>query len=218
MTTQRDIFLGSEGDEWFTRNRVALETKHSETDEVLAAIFEIRHQPSRVLEIGCADGWRLDQIRAKFGAQCNGIDPSEAAIKEGSKKYSELKLEVGTADDLPFENNQFDTIIYGFCLYLCDRSDLFKVAAEGDRVLADGGFIVVLDFHVEAPYRNAYKHYEGLYSYKMDYSKLFSWSPAYRQIYQKVFPHNSEGSLDDLDALIAVTVLRKSASLSFPER
>ena len=35
---------------------------------------------------------------------------------------------------------------------------------------------------MKTPYKNEYKHKEGVFSYKMDYSKMFSWNPSYQLI------------------------------------
>ena len=36
---------------------------------------------------------------------------------------------VGTAKALPLVERSVGLLIYGFCLYLCDRDDLFRMAA-----------------------------------------------------------------------------------------
>ena len=65
--------------------------------------------PHGVLEIGCSNGWRLEAIREKYGCDCLGIDPADSQFPYIFK---------GTADSLPYPDNQFDLVIYGFCLYL----------------------------------------------------------------------------------------------------
>ena len=51
------------------------------------------------------------------------------------KKFPDVKLKIGTAEKLKFEDDKFDLIIFGFCLYLCDREDLIKIVDETNRVL-----------------------------------------------------------------------------------
>ena len=46
-----------------------------------------------------------------------------------------------------FPDNFFDMIILGFCLYLCDRNKLFKIASEVDRVLKENSYLVIIDFY-----------------------------------------------------------------------
>jgi hypothetical protein len=107
-------------------------------------------------------------------------------------------------------------IIFGFCLYLCDRKDLFKIALEADRCLSDNGFMVILDFYPPFPYKNSYSHKEGIFSYKMDYSKLFSWNPVYNEIYNLIFSHSGFSERIIPDEKIAVTILNKSEGFAYP--
>lgn len=145
MTQQKDIFKASEGDEYFRRNISMLDGKDDVLDvpEVLKYIKII---PTRVLEVGCSNGHRLSRIEKSFHAECHGIDPSPSAIESGIKKYPHIHLKVGTADTLAFDDNFFDMVVFGFCLYLCDRHDLFKIAFEANRCLIDNGILVIKDF------------------------------------------------------------------------
>jgi len=64
--------------------------------------------------------------------------------------------------------------------------------------------------------RNVYRHRPGVYSYKMDYAALFAWNPAYTLISRSVF--GAEGAaIDDPDARISVSVLRKDTRQAYPE-
>ena len=70
-------------------------------------------------------------------------------IKKGVEKgvSKGISAKIGTADQLDFEDKYFDFVIFWFCLYLCDRDDLFQIAKETDRVIKNEGFIIVLDFY-----------------------------------------------------------------------
>lgn len=114
--------------------------------------------PESVLEIGCGNGWRLHVLAREYHAKCFGIDPSERAVKDGMSLFPDLLLSQATADAVPHADQFFDLVIFGFCLYLCDRKDLFKIACEVDRVLKDFGKLMILDFYPPFPYRNAYAH------------------------------------------------------------
>ena len=96
--------------------------------------------------------------------------------------FSALSLSIGTADDLHFGNDSFDTIIFGFCLYLCYKKDLFKIAYEADRCLQNEGTIIITDFYPPFPYKNRYSHREGLYTYKMNHGRMFVWNPSYTEV------------------------------------
>ena len=186
MCKQKTVFLSGEGDCWFKRNQQALSHRSFANDEVVKAIQELKPPVNNVLEIGCADGSRLDYLNRVMGLKCTGIDVSFSAIKSGCISFPNIKLEVCSADNLNFDNNSFNVVIIGFCLYLCDREDLFTIAKEVDRVLSDNGVVIINDFHPLHPYKKAYVHSDGIYSFKMDYSRLFTWNPIYTKIYQKI--------------------------------
>lgn len=177
---QKEEFMEGEGTAWLTRN---LKKIPIENDLVLSAFDGLvggLSKESSILEVGCSNGWRLELMREKYGCtELYGLDPSEEAIKEASDK--DINAVRGTAAFLPFKR-YFDVVIYGFCLYLCDREDLFKIAEEGDRVLIDGGLMAIYDFNPTWPHKNAYHHKDGLWSYKQDYDQMFLWNPSYTKL------------------------------------
>jgi ubiquinone/menaquinone biosynthesis C-methylase UbiE len=214
---QRRAFIKGEGDAWFKRNVGARSVPDwkPDTDPIVAAINNVGLKPTRILEIGCANGQRLDYLRQAFDADCAGIDPSGEAIDDGGKRYPALDLRPGTAEALPHGEAAFDLVIFGFCLYLCDRADLFRIATEADRVLADRGFLTVLDFKPTHPYRNAYAHLGGLHAYKMDYARLFSWNPQYKVIYSRIFEHEGSEVPRSIDTTVGVDVLLKDPASAY---
>ncbi len=117
----------------------------------------------------------------------------------------------GIASDLSeFTKGSLDVIIYGFCLYLCDRDELFKIVSEGDSALKDGGYIIVHDFYACSPHARNYKHKEGIKSFKMNYASLWLGNPAYSP-YSCVI--NGEG-----DDATSVVILKKNLSAAWPLR
>lgn len=203
--SQKQVFLESEGDSWLSRNREKLR-QNKDHDPVLRLIRDNKLQGDCVLEIGCANGWRLQELQTIWpDAQFHGLDPSSEAAAWSS---SSVHIRKGTADALPYQDAYFDFVIFGFCLYLCDRGDLFRIAAEADRVLKENGILIVYDFYSPEPYRNPYTHQPGVFSYKMDYSRLFSWNPAYKKIAQIIEPHY--GMADHSDNYIGAFAFRKN--------
>jgi len=212
--TQKETFLNSEGDQWYSRNQNSLNNTLS--DPIVKTLLNIELAPIRVLEIGCSNGMRLNLIEKTFKSECYGIDPSQIAIDQGTRQYDNIKLSVGTADNLNFEDNYFDMIIFGFCLYLCDRKDLFKIAFEADRCLNNNGYIVIKDFFPPSPFKNKYTHKEGIYSYKINYSNLFLWNPAYNEIFLDVFSHEGYNKRNIPNEKLAISILYKDTENAYP--
>ncbi len=214
--SQKNVFLGGEGDCWWSRNRQKIKALDY-AEPVIAAINGAGIIPRKILEIGCSNGWRLDRMARKYDARAAGIEPSAQAVSDACLHFPTLEIVQGTADNLPFTDGRFDLVVYGFCLYLCDRSDLFRIAAEGDRVLTDGGYLVVYDFRVTRPYRRAYQPDPRLFSYKMDHAALFLANPAYSLIQLDTFGTAGEVPLSE-DDTVAVAVLKKNFRDAFPLR
>lgn len=213
--SQKKIFLESEADAWFRRNRSAVANKDFATnDPVTVAVEQVAALPVnlgkklRVLEIGCGEGGRLAWLSQNLGAEVRGLDPSALAVEQACDNGVEALQ--GTADALPYEDAAFDLVIFGFCLYLCDRQDLFCIAKEADRVLGAQGWVILHDFYSTNPVRRIYHHRPGVFSYKMDYRKLFDWHPSYTCFSHKVEPHGQVGFTDDANEWVATSVLRKN--------
>lgn len=209
---QKDAFLESEGDAWFTRNEHVLNTrKLPDSDSLLGEILCLPSSQRRglkVLEIGCGDGSRLNWLKENLRYECYGIEPSIQAVRVAESHG--VDAQVGTADTLPFNDSMFDIVIFGFCLYLCDREDLFRIAAEADRVLKSPGWLLIKDFYSPTPLKREYHHRLGLFSYKMDYRTLFTWNPSYTCYSHKVTHHAEHDYTDDSNEWVATSVLRKN--------
>lgn len=198
MGKQSDTFLEGEAEQWFARNQNKLRV---DDDPIIEAIESARIKPRSILEVGCSNGWRVRLMKVKWGCYSVGIDPLF--------KTSLWDCRQGTADDLSaFDDNQFDLLIYGWCLYLCDREDLFKIVLEGDRVLRDGGHLVIYDFLPAKPYKRKYKHSPGLFSYKMDYSHLWLANPAYHLVHRAMYDSGEDRT--------CVSILCKSIEDGWP--
>lgn len=206
--SQKKIFLQDEGNQWYLRNKNAIYTKSN--DPIVDLLVYRQLKPKVVLEIGSSNGWRLNNIREIFASDCYGIDPSIKAIIDGRQKFPEINLTQGTADSIPFEEKVFDLIIFGFCLYLCDRKDLFKIVYEADRYLKDQGYLIIYDFEPTFPYKNRYQYKAGMYSYKMNYSNLFLSNPSYFIVTKNILTHYGFEKIEDPNERISINLLMKN--------
>lgn len=207
--SQKNTFLETEGDAWFVRNKQAVSTrKLPDDDPLICEILDINiNAGTKILEVGCGDGTRLAWLKHNVNADCYGIEPSPQAVEAACAKG--LSVLQGTADKLPWDDQSFDIVIFGFCLYLCDREDLFRIASEADRVLRAPGWLLIKDFFSPVPYAKAYHHNLGIKTYKMDYRTLFDWHPDYECISHKVRHHGKANHTDEQDEWVAVSAIRK---------
>lgn len=211
MIDQKTAFLTREGDHYLERNG----DKPVFLSPVIPALQAIGlPAPKRILEIGCSTGAQLNQLVLAFGAEGWGIEPSEKAVRDGTITFPNLRLKQGTAEHLPYEDEQFDLVLFGGCLYLCDPADYFAVAYHADRVLTPGGVMAVFDFATDLPHSNAYRHREGLRAYKMDFSRMFRWHPRYRLL-SRTYYENTEPFTLDANNQQAIDILLKSKQATF---
>lgn len=212
MTRQKASFLETEGDGYFARNAGKLVPRGD--DPVVEAILRLGIRAAAVVEIGAANGHRLVTLRDSMGCTGAGIDPSAAAVEAGMAACPELDLRVGTADVLPFGDAAFDLVIFGFCLYLVDPSLHFRAVAEADRVLRDGGHLVIVDFLPPFPYANPYVHVPGLKASKHEYARMFTAHPAYALIQRNMIgPGTGVPAPDDR---VSIDILAKRLDGAFP--
>lgn len=215
-SSQRDIFLGGEGDAYFRRNEQSYSAQLAAGETLPQSVVRryITAQ-SRILEIGCANGLNLERLRLATGCSCAGIDPSTSAIASGLKSFPALDLRRATAEALPFADSAFDAVWFGFCLYVTDRPLLVRAVAEADRVLKDKGYVVIVDFDPPHPVRRRYSHAEGVTTYKTDYSRMFLGFPQYSLVEKQSFSHASNQFEANGDERLAIHILYKDNSSGY---
>lgn len=216
---QKTAFLADEGNRWYERNRAALQTPSPLRDRIVSRLAEqlTRGVYHRVLEVGCGQGGNLAALARLRDIDALGVEPSAQAVEEGGQLHSGLRLQVGTADCLPFADGSLDVVWFGFCLYLIDRTLLQRVVAEADRVLRDGGLLAIVDFDPDQPCKRPYHHRPGLHSYKMDHSRLFLANPAYVLVDKLSTSHTHGGWESDPQERVSLTLCRKDLGHAYRE-
>lgn len=177
-SAQSRAFLEGEADQYFARNRAKYSgaTMHltlSTLDLALQVIERAMHGRSEqervlqhALEVGCANGLLLSHVCSRLRCEGDGIDPSVEAIRDGTSRFPSLRLRVGTAEELPYDDARFDVVLLGFFLYLLPDSHYLLALAEASRVLRAGGFLIVVDFDHPSTNRRPYAHRSDVASYR----------------------------------------------------
>ena len=208
FVSQKAIFFKNEGDAYHFRNK---ENKKDFKKDLLTKTIEKKLLSSKrknILEIGCGDSQRLNYLQKKFkNNNYFGIDPSSAAIKFAKKNNPKLNLVIRDASKLHYEDRKFDFVIFGFCLYLCDDDDLFKIGSECYRVLKKNGLIIIEDFIIPRLIYNKYHHNSKIKSRKMDYVKMFDWHPRIKLEYKTKYLITKSKKLRE--NFVTVAVLKK---------
>ncbi len=211
--SQDGIFEATEGDKWFERNKSCLTTVDPERDLPLKLLDLYNLRPRSVLEVGASNGFRLARISERYGAEVTALDPSAEAIADGRARFPRVRFVRGSAYAIPL-SRLFDLVIVNFVFHWIDRSHLLRSVAEVDRVLMDGGFLIVGDFFPSTQTKVRYHHLpeQEVYTYKQDYAASLLASGLYRPVCLLTGGHSAERLTAEgvEDERIAVWLLRKA--------
>jgi SAM-dependent methyltransferase len=217
--SQDQVFLTGEADQWFVRNRDALE-RADRFDWPLHILdgLEGRDGISSFLELGCSNGWRLARLRERFGEgkRYVGVDPSAEAVGKGMEMHPGIELHRGVLADVPLKG-KFPFVLVHYVLHWVERSTLMRSLAEIDRLVADGGYLLVGDFLPDYPQQVPYHHLPGqeVFTYKQDYAGVFRSLGLYSEILRVTHGHGrNDGDfafIPSRDRGIC-TLLRKSSA------
>ncbi len=107
----------------------------------------------KVLEIGVGTGTNLSYYKPE--TDLTAIEPSKDMLsfflKKAKNYLINISVKEGFAENLPFEENSFDSVVS--TLVLCSVFSPVKVIEEIKRVLKPGGMFVFIE-HVKAPERS----------------------------------------------------------------
>jgi SAM-dependent methyltransferase len=183
LVLQDRFFSDDEGDRWFERNRGALNAFDPSADLPLKIISLYGLTPERVLEIGAANGFRLAAIHRRTGAEVVAVEPSAQAVLHGKASFPFITFIRGTASAVPLRDS-FDLVVVNFVFHWIDRRSLLRSVAEVDRLVSDGGYLLIGDFHPANQLQVPYHHLktEEVFTYKQNYAATFVASGLYHPV------------------------------------
>jgi ubiquinone/menaquinone biosynthesis C-methylase UbiE len=221
INKQKKAFLEYEADAWFERNKEYLQTYSTTKDEVVKLMHAYGLNPGSLLEIGCSAGHRLNGIKGIYpDCHVSGLEPSGKAVEFGKKNYKDIHLVNGTADNLEkFKEGSVDVVIAGFMLYVIDRNVLLKVVSEIDRILNNGGVLILVDFFSVTTLKNEYQHIKEFkaYSYKQNYDEIFTSTKLYQLLHKSTLSHTTgmPDAGNDFHNNYTITLLKKDIAAGY---
>ena len=111
----------------------------------------VEWQPQRVLEVGGGQGELAERVQRELGAEVAFVDISPRMVELARGRGIDARE--GDAQDLPFADGTFDTVIAAWMLY--HVADVDRALAEFARVLRPGGALVAVT--------NSSRHLEELF-------------------------------------------------------
>jgi SAM-dependent methyltransferase len=141
------------------------------------------------------------------------VDPSGEALKHGRKAFPGVHFEQASITDpvvTATDSKRHDIVIVSGVLCWVERDLLARAVANTDAALADAGLLVLSDFDPAYPRANPYRHSDGLFTYKQDYSSCYLALGIYHLEYRRSSLANSGADQrDPYDRHWMTTVLRR---------
>lgn len=107
------------------------------------------NENSKVLEIGCTNGFSSLEINKLTNCNVIGIDINQNSVDNANERIlengldlSKISFEYGNAENLRFKDNEFDLIICGNAMSFVSNKN--KAIEELKRVLKPNGFISIV--------------------------------------------------------------------------
>jgi len=95
-----------------------------------------------VLDLGCGTGYCLPELQEIYPqATITGGDLAPGMLQHAKSHYPQFEYEISDAENLSFENEQFDLIFSSLAVQWCD--DFSRVLSEAWRCLKPGGHLVL---------------------------------------------------------------------------
>ena len=159
QTIAADERLRQEFNQWAEQGRgEEMENHHISITQQTLARMELK-PGDRVLDLGCGAGWasRLIADAVAHGdkpGQVIGLDVSDEMIRRaraGSTAYDNLMFVIGSAQQIPWEENFFDKVLSVESFYYYADQD--RALAELFRVLAPHGeLFILINLYQDNPY------------------------------------------------------------------
>ena len=203
------IVKNKEADKWFLRN-IRSYNNNSFDERIINLIKNNNLKADKILEIGCANGNKLNQYSKLLKSKKNyGIDLSKEAILNGKKKYKNLNLLNISSLEIDKIKLNFDLIICGFFLYHLDRELIFHQFNLIYKKINKNGLLLINDFDPLFKHSNRDLNTKNLMSYKMSYDNFLVESGLFEMIYKFKYKTSTNDKSKFKSDTVSLTLFRK---------
>lgn len=103
-------------------------------------------EDARILDLCCGGGEATRYLAAR-SADITGLDASPVALARAQKRIRGAKFIEGLAEELPFNDSEFDLVHTSAALHEMRPPQLQEILQQVHRVLKPGGIFALVDFH-----------------------------------------------------------------------
>ncbi|MGM0844774.1 MAG: class I SAM-dependent methyltransferase [Bacillota bacterium] len=104
-----------------------------------------------LLDVGCGTGQTASFMKEMFGSRVVGLEIHPVMLEKARKRINSEEMDVelieGSAENMPFANQEFDFIISESVLSFVDKEAVFE---EAKRVLKPGGLFLAIEMTLES--------------------------------------------------------------------
>ena len=202
-----NLIRKKEADRWFVRNKGSLLAK----DEKILDLIKINSiKANNILEIGCANGNKLNQYSKLCKSKKSyGVDLSKKAILDGKRRYKDLKLLNISSFEIDKIKENFDFIICGFFLYHLDRELIFKQFDLIHNKLSKNGLLLIWDFDPLFKHSNKDFNTKKLTTFKMSYDNFLLESGLFEIVYKHKFIISNKDKRKFKSNSVSLTLFKK---------
>ena len=203
------IVKNKSADKHFLRNIYSY-NDNSFDERITNLIKNNNLKANKILEIGCANGNKLNQYSKLLKSKKNyGIDLSKKAILSGKKKYKNLNLLNISSLEIDKIKLNFDLIICGFFLYHLDRELIFHQFNLIYKKLNKNGLLLIVDFDPLFKHSNRDFNTKNLMSYKMSYDNFLVESGLFEIIYKFKYKTSTNDKSKFKSDTVSLTLFKK---------
>lgn len=143
---EKERFAAFERAGWEEVAEAYAEASDGVTTQICAPLLDAAgvRAGDRVLDVATGPGWTAAAALAR-GATVTGLDVSAPMLDVARRRWPDARFELGAAEDLPFEDGEFDVVVSAFGMpHFADHLAVFR---ECHRVLGDAGRIAVASWN-----------------------------------------------------------------------
>lgn len=177
--------------------------------EILKSSF--MNNRSKILEVGCTNGFTTLEIARLLKCKTWGIDIHEPSVKNAKArvKSEKSKFKVGNAENIPFKSNFFDMVIASNATSF--MKDKGKAIKEYFRVAKPWGFVATCPmYYIKKPSSRLSKDVANVLGFPIEIKTKKEWISVFKEsgfeiYFSKEYTFNFQ-SKENIEKLVNITM------------